>query len=292
MFCPVCGVPSPARALTCSACHAPLDLFAGTASDLDSPRCPGCGGVTPAPLADRAAYCMRCGKPLRAALAILPATPDLDLCPLCQCKGVPVKTLSDKSTPDLPRGLGPPRSPLALRWFGAAGQPTIDSSPRAAARRKRAVLPFLGSATSRGYTFVIWALGALGLALLLLAVNKVGSFRDLPSTILQSDGLGSVISGRVAASLPLLLGALAALAAAVILLAIKEIIGKLWHHPVLAYQRALKNWDAACYCPKDRIVFIRTLTSVHWDPVEELPRLIARDWNAGHDLRDSQPSRG
>lgn len=154
------------------------------------------------------------------------------------------------------------------------------------------MLPFLGSATSRGYTFVIWALGALGLALLLLAVNKVGSFRDLPSTILQSDGLGSVISGRVAASLPLLLGALAALAAAVILLAIKEIIGKLWHHPVLAYQRALKNWDAACYCPKDRIVFIRTLTSVHWDPVEELPRLIARDWNAGHDLRDSQPSRG
>jgi hypothetical protein len=84
---------------------------------------------------------------------------------------------------------------------------------------------------------------------------------------------------------PFLLGALGTLAAAVGLLAIKATVDKLWEDTMRAYQGALMNWDSAYYCPTDRIVFIRTVTAVRWEPVEELHRLIAQDRSVGPDGR-------
>lgn len=152
-----------------------------------------------------------------------------------------------------------------------------DDFPRAGPRIKPTVWSTLRRVISRGYNLLFWVIGGLGIVLLLLAMSKVGSYRDLPSAVLHPGNLGAVITARVAASLPFLLGALGALAIAASLLIFKAMVGRLWHGPVLAYQRAVDNWDAAHYCPTDRIVFIRTATTVDWDPVEELPRLIARE---------------
>ena len=226
---------------------------------------------------------MQCGNHLRAAPAIIPATPDPDLCPLCNQKSALVQTVFRGSTTDLAQELAPPRKPLPVRFFGAEGEQTIDGFPGAKARRKITAPLMVASATSTVSTFVIWTLGGLTIVLLLLAMNKVGSYKELPSAVQHAESLGAVISARVAASVPFLLGALGTLAAALGLLAIKATVDKLWKDPVIAYQRAVKNWDSTYYCPTDRIVFIRTATAVHWDPVEELHRLIAQDWPVGHD---------
>jgi hypothetical protein len=225
---------------------------------------------------------MQCGNPLREALAIIPATPDPDLCPLCNQKSALVKTVFQESTTDLAHELAPPRKPLPVRFFGAEGEQTIGGFPGARTRRKIRAPSMVASVTSTGSTFVIWTLGGLTIVLLLLAMNKVGSYRELPSAVQNGASLGAVISSRVAASVPFLLGALGTLAAALGLLAIKATVIKLWNDPVIAYQRAMKNWDSAYFCPTDRIVFIRAVTAVHWDPVEELQRLIAEDWPVGH----------
>jgi hypothetical protein len=226
---------------------------------------------------------MQCGKPLGTALAILPATPDPDLCPLCQQKSSRVRTVFQESSTDLARELAPPRKPFRLRLFGAEEEPTMDGVPRARAGRRIAAPSVIASAAASAYAIFVWALGGLSLALLLLAMSKVGSYKDLPSAVQHADSLGAVISSRVAASVPFLLGALGALAAALGLLAIKATVVRLWKDPMLAYQRALTTWDSAYFCPTDRIVFIRTVTAVHWDPVEELHRLMATDWPVGHD---------
>jgi hypothetical protein len=226
---------------------------------------------------------MHCGKPLRAALAILPATPDPDLCPLCHQKSARVKTVFHESTDDLARELAPPRKPFTVRILGAAGEQTGDAVPRATARRRTTAPSFVASAAARGYTLVVWTLGGLAIVFLLLAMSKVGSYKELPSVVQHGGSLGAVISARVAASVPFLLGALGALAAASGLLAIRATVVKLWQGPVLAYRRAVKKWESAYYCPTDRIVFIRTVTAVRWDPVEELHRLLAQDGPGGAD---------
>jgi hypothetical protein len=220
---------------------------------------------------------MQCGKPLRAALAVLPATPDPDLCPLCQQRCAPVTAAYREATDDLARELAPPRRPLRARLFGAEGGPTVGGVAAGGARRKLRASARVAGAAARAYTLLVWALAGLALVLLLLALNKVGSYKELPSVVQSGQGVGGVIAARVAASLPYLLGALGALAAALALLALRATVDKLRKDPVIAYQLARKNWESAHYCPTDRVVFIRTVTAVRWDPVEELHRLIRQE---------------
>jgi len=140
---------------------------------------------------------------------------------------------------------------------------------------------FLARTIARVSTLVVWTLGGLTVVFLLLAMNKMGSYRDLSSVVQHGGSVGAVISARVAASLPYLLGALATLAAAFGLLTIKAAVEKLWHDTVIAHRSAVQSWEVAYYCPTDRIVFIRTVAAVHWEPVEEMHRLLARDWPGG-----------
>jgi len=226
---------------------------------------------------------MQCGKHLPAALAIIPATPDPDLCPLCNQKGILVQMLFQESPHDLAKDLAPPRKPLSVWLFGTEGEQTVEGFSRVSAQRKITVSSFVASATASVYTSVVWALGGLTIVLLLLAMNKVGSYQELLSAIQHHESVRAIISAHVSASVPFFLGALGTLAAVLGLLVIKATVDQLWQGPVLAYQRALKNWDSAYYCPTDRIVFIRTVTAVRWDPVEELPRLIAPDGPASLD---------
>jgi hypothetical protein len=90
--------------------------------------------------------------------------------------------------------------------------------------------------------------------------------------------VGALIAARVAASLPFLFAAIGTLAAALGLAAIRLVADTLWDATVIAYRRALKNWESAYYCPADQIVFIRTPNAAHWEPVEGLRRLIGREW--------------
>jgi hypothetical protein len=216
---------------------------------------------------------MHCGKPLRAALAILPATPDPDLCPLCHQKGALVKTLFQESPPDLAKELAPPQKPLWVRTLSREGVPKADGLLRPTAQGKITVRSFVASV----YTAIVWTLGGLAIVLLLLAARKLGSYQDLLSAVLHSSSVGAIISTGVAASMPLLLGAFGTLAAVFGLVTIKAVVDQLWQARVIAYERAIKNWQTAHYCPTDRIVFIRNVTAVRWDPVEELHHLIAQD---------------
>jgi hypothetical protein len=225
---------------------------------------------------------MHCGRPLRAARTILPATPDPDVCPLCQQKSARVKALAGEASHALARGLAPPKTPLLLKLFNADSAHTTGAAARASARAN-VTSPTLVASAARVSTVVIWTLAALGIVLLLLASNKVGSYRDLPLAVQHGPSLGAVIAARLAASLPFLLAAVATLTAAIGLLAVKLTADTLWGDTLFTYRRAMKNWDAAFYCPTDQIVFIRSANAVHWDPVRELRRLIAQDWSADGD---------
>ncbi len=220
---------------------------------------------------------MQCGKPLRAALAVVPATPDPDRCPLCQGKCPRVRTAFEAADDDLARALAPPRRPLRIRLLGRGEGETDNSVAVATTRRGQGRQSTAGRVILTGYTVLTWVLLGAAIVLLLLAGNQVGSYRSLPTDLQHAANLGAVIASRVAASLPYLLGALAAAAAGLGLLAIRATVAKLWQDPVLAYERAAWNWDAAYYCPTDRIVFIRRVGAVAWEPVEELQRLIARE---------------
>lgn len=199
---------------------------------------------------------MHCGKPLRAALGTLPATPDPDRCPLCNQSGVRLKTLYPEATHELARELAPPVKPLSARILGAEG--------RAA------------SAAGSVLNGLVWILGGLAIVLLVLASRQVGSSQELLSAIQHGSSVEAVISAHRAATTPYLLGALAALIAAFVLLAIKVTVDLLREQSVGAYQNAWKNWNLAYYCSTDGIVYIRTVTESRWDPVEELRHLIAQ----------------
>jgi hypothetical protein len=219
---------------------------------------------------------MHCGRPLQGKSGRLPATPDPDLCPLCGQKGIRVKTAFAESPHDLARQLAPPRKPIPVRIFGSERETAIRSCPRSGTWRVTAML-VVASATRSVYSMVVWTLAGVAVGLLLLATRQVATLQDLLSALQHTSSLRSVISAHVAATLPYFLAALASLAAALGLIAVRAAAAQVWLAPVKAYRQALKTWDAAYYCPADRIVFLRTATTVRWDPVEELQRLIARD---------------
>lgn len=199
---------------------------------------------------------MHCGKPLRAALGTLPATPDPDLCPLCNQSGVRLKTLFPEATHERAKELAPPGKPVSVRILGAEG--------RAA------------SAAGSASTGLVWILGGLAIVLLVLASRQVGSSQELLSAIQHGSSVEAVIAAHRAATTPYLLGALGASTAAFALLAIKVTVDLLREQLLSAYQNAWKNWNRAYYCSTDGIVYIRTVTESRWDPVEELSHLIAQ----------------
>ncbi|HEX5416137.1 MAG TPA: hypothetical protein VFZ25_10755 [Chloroflexota bacterium] len=196
-----------------------------------------------------------------------------------------MKTVFRGSTHGLAKELAPPGKPLPLRLFGTDGEATIDGLPRSTIRRKTARRPSLTSIAARVYAGVVWTLGGLAVVLLLLASRKAGSSQELLSAAQHGTSVGAVIAARGAASVPLFLGALGALAAACGLVLIQALVAQLWQERVIAYQRALKNWHSTYYCPTDSIVFIRTVTAVRWDSVEELHCLIAQDGPGPPDRR-------